>query len=39
VDPLGQTVVETSPSSPVAFCDIDPSVVAWKKTIYPCDVA
>jgi len=39
VDPLGQTVVESSPSSPVAFCDIDPSVVAWKKTIYPCDVA
>lgn len=39
VDPLGQTVVETRPSSPVAFCDIDPSVVAWKKTIYPCDVA
>jgi predicted amidohydrolase len=39
VDPLGQTVVETSPSSPVAFYDIDPSVVAWKKTIYPCDVA
>ena len=39
VDPLGQTVVETSPSSPVAFYDIDPSFVAWKKTIYPCDVA
>lgn len=39
VDPLGQTVVETSPSSPVAFYDIDPSVVSWKKTIYPCDVA
>jgi N-carbamoylputrescine amidase len=39
VDPFGRTVAESSPASPVVFFEVDPALAAWKRTIYPCDVA
>jgi N-carbamoylputrescine amidase len=39
VNPLGETVAQTSSFSRVAFHDIDTDFVAWKKTVYPCNVA
>jgi N-carbamoylputrescine amidase len=39
IDPLGQTVAQTSHDAPVAFYEVDPSFATWKKSIYPCDVA
>jgi len=39
IDPTGETVAQTSPFGVLVTHDINTDFVAWKKSIYPCDVA
>jgi len=39
VDPLGEIVARTSLLSPLVVHDIDTDFVAWKRPLYPCNVA
>jgi N-carbamoylputrescine amidase len=38
VNPLGDTVAQTSPFAPVALHDVSEDFVTWKQSQYPCDV-
>jgi N-carbamoylputrescine amidase len=38
VDPTGQTVAQTSPFHRVVVHEVSTEFVAWKKSIYPCNV-
>jgi N-carbamoylputrescine amidase len=38
LNPLGETVAQTSPFAPVAAHEVSTDFVAWKQSQYPCDV-
>ncbi len=38
INPAASLVAQTNPFDPIVVAEIDPELVAWKQTLYPCDL-